>query len=189
LDRESLDEVQRLWARASNPDRLYPLRSNPDGFFTGRLPDGRQAIAFFGEPEEVVLLLFNKEGDYLGPEPRRVSTFPLTEENPFSVDKAHDFCGKEFGFVPRVIFVKRFHDPEWLISLEPLPSCYRQFVEDPVRYCRSEFTSDPVKDPGSDVRECHCLLDEVRRFVEDGRFEFNFYNDFWMDRDGWVECS
>jgi hypothetical protein len=179
MNSASLDEVQRVWQEASRPDRLYPLFSHgwSYGFYTGRVPGDRQAIAFWDGPEDVALLLFDRSGVYVGNDRRRVRPMPNAAAEPSDDEPAHAHLRHEFGFVAGPIKVRRFHEPRWVISVEPLADCYLEFVRDPIGYTKG------------DEQEVLDLTEVVRGWVEEGRFAFSFYNEFWMSADGEVECS
>jgi hypothetical protein len=179
MNSASLDEVQRLWQEASHPDRLYPLFSHGwcYGFYTGQVPSDRQAIAFWDGPDDVAILLFDRAGVYLGYDRPKVPPMPNAVADPSDDEPAHEHLRRELGFVAGRIKVRRSHEPRWMISVEPLAGCYLEFVRDPVRYTEG------------DEQELLDLTEVVREWVEEGRFAFSFYNEFWMNADGEVECS
>lgn len=180
VDDASLDELRQLWAESSRPDRMYPLVSHGwgYGFYTGRLPDCRQAVAFWDGPKDVVLLLFDPVGAYLGHEQRRLpALLDPGPGTPPSDEPAHAHLGRELGFASGLIGVRRFREPRWAVSVEPLADCYLRFVRDPAGHTAGS------------VRDQLDLLGVVREWVQEGRFAFLFHNEFWMGPDGEVECS
>jgi hypothetical protein len=175
-----LDEVHRLWLEASREDRLYSLVSNGRSyrFYTGRVPGDRQVIAFWDGADEVALLQFDRSGLHIGYDRRCVQPLPDGATKSSSDDgPMHDHFGHAFGFVPCPISVRRFHETKWRVSVEPLAGCYLDFDRDPVTY--TEGDEDELLD----------MTEIVRQWVEQGRFAFTFYNEFWMNAEGDVVCS
>jgi hypothetical protein len=129
------------------------------------------------------VFLFSPEGDYLGHQRRSAAPKPWSEEagQPLSdreldlfVQELHQFLADEFGFKPGLIHVKRFEEPAESVSIEPLPSYL------------VEFAADPEGIP-EDRRSDH--LAELERWVAEGDFVLNTWNDYWLDKDGEVISS
>src|SRR5689334_13508033 len=113
------DEIKRLVQKANRPDRLYPIRSNKYyGFWTGHLPDGRQALVDFCGSWLMEVLLFSHEGNYLGREARKLDPMlPPDDSDIFNDQQLHAYLSAEFGFTPALIRIKRFYEPEASLSI------------------------------------------------------------------------
>jgi hypothetical protein len=176
--------IQRLVRDASRPGRRFPIRSEKSyGHYAGLLPDRRQAPVICGNTPDVRVFLFSPEGDYLGhqrrsdaPErPPKEAGRPLSDrELDLFIRELHRFLADEFGFEPGLIHVKRFEEPAESVSVEPLPGYL------------VEFAADPEGVP-EDRRPYH--LAELERWVAEGDFVLNTWNDYWLDKDGEVISS
>jgi hypothetical protein len=169
------DEIARLGRLACRPARLYPVRTTAAyGHHAGRLPDGRQALVTCGYPKQVCVYLFAPEGDYIGVERRTPRLEADLDDTDGHVSELYAYLSEAFGFVPGLICVKRFSEPSEIVSIEPLPDALAELVADP---------------ESVDAEERAGLLEWLRRWVEEGSFLLNTWNEYWLDDEGRVTSS
>jgi hypothetical protein len=167
--------MRALVARASRPDRLYPVKSNQDyGFYAGRLEDSRQALVTLDIRLHLDVFLFDTSGDLIGSEERDLAGFWPTPDHGYpDVDNTelHDYLRREFGFEPTVIEVKRFSTKQG-VEIWPLPNWLQQWVADPGTWEDQEFAVNSLRD-----------------WVENEAFVLLFGNDYFLNAQGEVFSS
>lgn len=189
-------EIQELYRQATDPGRLYPVRSHKwYGFYAGQLPQGRQALVTGGNRRhELAVHLFDRDGNFLGVE-RRELNFDCfgdsgedddeeQEEDEDSPDGGEGgmaqtlraYLAAEFGFRPGLIRIKRVDHPDAEFSIDPLPTHYEEFLEDPHNRL---FTDE----------DRHAYPYSMREWLRQGEFIFNYNNDYYVDQNGEVTSS
>jgi hypothetical protein len=172
-----LAELDRLVSEAHRPDRRFQIRSEKyHGFYAGHLPDGEQMLVTCNRIGELRSFFFSGDGDYLGMRRRTPET--LRPEGEVGLDlhvrQLHEILAAEYGFAPGLIRVKEFEEPEALVSVAPLPAYLEEFARDPK--CEPE-------------ERWPALVEELKRWVLEGDFVLNTFNDYWLDSSGEVSSS
>lgn len=170
-------DLQRLIEAARRQDRLYPIQSNRNyGFYSGHLPDGRQALVTFGPQHAVRLHLFDREGTFLHIEVATEQFTETTEESflPVNVEELHRWLAERYGFSAGLIRIKQFYDPEAEFDIEPLPHHFEDFIAGDTNFTEAERERYPRY---------------IREWCEERAFVLNFDNDYWLDDIGEVTSS
>jgi hypothetical protein len=176
---DASEQAKALIAKASAPDRLYPLRSHHAyGFYTGRLPGGEQAIVFWDSPGKVAVLRFSPAGEYLGAEIREYPPLPeLPRREALRTQAVHDHFRAAFGLVAGPVRVRRFFADRWQVGIRPVEHFHEEFAADPAAFCHRD--ADYIADE----------LDCLESWVEARQFVFDCCNNYWVDDRGEVFSS
>jgi|SRR5215471_19734456 len=169
-------DLVKLLEHATRPDRLYPIQSNKYyGFHAGRLPDGRQALFAIDETRTAVFAMFDRDGDFLQ---AQYPTLPAVHPDPACYFRQHEgdfiaYLRNAFGFAPALIRIKQFVERQKGLSVHPIPFCYSHLHE----HAHSADHQDEN------------LMDSFRRWLAEDSFVPEWYNDYWLDREGEVTSS
>src|SRR5262249_31358663 len=127
--------------------RSYPLQ--PEKWYTGACPDGRQLLAVFDECNTTICWL-NGEGQYQGNEvvPHGLPEFPGGHWQRDEYPELHEFFRARFSYQDGVIRVRPFEDRTAGVAVRPLPYWLFQFVLDPY-----ELEGDMLARIAEDVTE------------------------------------
>jgi hypothetical protein len=162
--------------------RLFPIVGEPArDFYAGSLPEGCQALITLVLPREMVLAVFDTDGNLLEVIRRTLPSPPVRSEceGYFSVDDAAfmAYLKEQFDFSPGMIRVKEFQLPRGELAVYHRPRLYQEFLKNPEG---PEFNDDDRRDLPTVISE----WDRSDLFVlEVGPC------DFWLDQTGEVIAS
>jgi hypothetical protein len=182
-------------------ERLYAVQGNDwYGWWTGRIPDGRQVFATFGgravyysrwhqmthselaSPNAgqatLYLAVFDSEGwlqeVLTRPDPLKTDPKEKTSDGigpVFDAAELEAYLAQEFGgFEGTTIRVRPFSIPEIGVQLNPLLSTQAGFLDDPADYDDDEQES-------------------IREWIEEGCSELLYGNDYFLGGNGEVTSS
>lgn len=151
----------------------YRLRSNRYyGWYTGRLPDGRQLLVI-----DWRVLEFSADGDYLGEQDGPMAE-PLMRalegdpKAPVHLDIGAASIGAEAQFVEGPVDIRRFWLPEHRVGISDLPAGMREFYLHPETF------------PGE---EGEMMREGVEMWMDDGQYAFEAgVGETYISQDG--EC-
>jgi hypothetical protein len=176
---EASDQAKALIAKASAPDRLYPLRTHHAyGFYTGLLPVGEQAIVFWDSPGKVAVFRFSPAGEYLGAEVREDPPLPeLPRREDLRTQAVHEHFRAAFGLVAGPVRVRRFFADRWQVGIRPVEHFHEEFAADPGEFCHEDAAYIAEQ------------FDDLRAWVEERQFVFDCGDNDWVDDRGKVVSS
>jgi hypothetical protein len=167
--------------RDAEGNLLFPIRSAPGRYFyAGSLPDGRQALVGRSVYGQLIVAIFDRDGDLMQLIHRDLPSppvFPDSDEiREVDEDNFQEYLHQEFGFSPGLIRVKEFRVSEDMFAVYHLPNHYREFLENP---------NGPAF--GDEEREAFPGL--IQEWNEAGHFVLGWGNDYWLDSTGEVVAS
>jgi hypothetical protein len=173
--------LRREAEEAARPDRLFPIRSNKYyGYYAGRLAGKRQALAALDVRKNLVLAVFDQQGDLL--EVKRRTPAPSLKRRPEKKYLAvndrefHEYLHKEFRFKAGRIKVNAFLIAAEGLAVHAFPYHYQEFLKNP--YGKIFDNAD---------RDYYPKL--IREWIADKAFVLDWGNDYWLDNNGEVTSS
>jgi hypothetical protein len=177
-------EIRRLEEEAYADTRLYRVNFDPArSWFTGRLPDGRQALGLPGE-EEVFLQLFDAAGRPLDQQRLSLPGWRCEFDGSWvNEEELWERLRREVGFAPGPIDVRQFsfwakESQHYPLSVEPLP----ETSSDQLRTWREWGYGQHWLDSLDSVLD-------LREWLTEGRYVLHFGNNYWVNREGEVTDS
>jgi hypothetical protein len=169
-----------LVARARDPERLFPIRSNKScAFYAGHLPDSTQVLIGRWGAEKVLVLSFSQWGGLYDVHRRDLPPFLQPPEEPLlevNDSEFHEYLREEFGFTPGLVRVRQFlvADDECGFWVGPLPWHYNEFLAAP-----EEHTPEVQAE----------YRDTIRQFIARGVCVLDWGNDWWVLEPDGVEAG
>ncbi len=167
--------------RDANGDLLFPICSAPERYFyTGQLPDGRQALIGRSAHGQLISVICDSRGNLMQVIHHELPTSSVLPDSgeigEIDEDDFQDCLRREFGFSQGLIRIKEFGIPDEKFAVYHLPARYREFLENPHSPTFSE--EDLGEFPGL-----------IRQWHELGQFVLEWGNDYWLDSTGVVVAS
>lgn len=158
-------------------DRVrYTIRNNGHYFTTGIDGQGRQVLIgllFGATSPEVVAVLFDKSGDYLGSVAEPIVPRP-DENDEAAADRTLAEVQSAISLTPASIVIKKFWLDDRQVGISDLPEHYQDFLNNP-----EEFDEQRKAE----------LSEDVRRWFSEGDFVLWWGEDYYLDKDGDVSSS
>jgi len=128
-------DIEALWERAwayckDRQSRAYPLQ--PERWYTGFCPDGRQLLAVYDEANAIICWL-DGDGQHLGAEvvPHGIPDGPGAYWQRDEYPELHEFLRERLGYRDGPIRVRPFEDRAAGVAVKPMPYWIYAFVLDP----------------------------------------------------------
>jgi hypothetical protein len=167
--------------RDFNGELLFPIQSAPSRqFYAGELPDGGQALVVCSVSGDMIIALFDRQGNLTGvvnqelPSPRK-----LLEGGDFAAvydEDYQEYLRRTLGLSPGLIIIKSFRMPAAMLGVYHLPQHYQDFLEKP----------DDPRFTDEDRRDFPIW---IAQWNERSEFVLEWGNDFWLDSSGEVVAS
>jgi hypothetical protein len=173
---------------ATDPGRLYSVRTHDSyGFYAGRTFGGQQLLAAV-DGRRLVIALFNEAGDLVEVVRPILPSADITSDSRLST--VLHYLAQNYGYEQQVVRVKRFQicpDGEHAANLlqrtligesgldvAPFPTLLQEFLDGPSNYNTDDYTN-------------YCQM--LSHWITDGNFVLHWGNEYQLNPDGVVIAS
>lgn len=168
-------------AQDVNTDLLFPIRSAPvRNLYAGFLRDGRQVLISCTPSGDMLMIVFDSEGNFLQASHQTLPSPPQLLHQGFRravyEDDYEEYVDGALGLSPGVIRVKAFSVPHEMLAVYRMPKHYEEFLTNPNS---PSFSDEDRKD----------YPELIEHWNESGCFVLELGNDYWVDGNGDIVAS
>jgi hypothetical protein len=149
--------------------KLYKLQPNTHyGFYVGRTKHGLQAIVGYYD-NLLITVLFDAQGNFTS-----AAKKPFISLHSAEYDNLHKQLIDELGLSLQPITVKQFFLEDYDIGIQEMSADFEYFLAHEAEYSASKR------------KDYHEMITDWKN---SGDFVFQWNNDFWCDKDGYIIAS